>query len=83
MRACRSETCLLHLRHFTAHVATATVTYGESTGSDILSEAAVNGIFFPALCPATGAPEKAVVLVRDFTTETASPDEAGFYIAFN
>jgi len=44
----------------------------------------VNGIYVPALCPTTGgAPPKAVVLVRDFTSENALPSEAGFYITFN
>lgn len=70
--------------HFSAHVATATVTYGESTGSYIASEAVVNGIYVPALCPSDGgAPPKALVLVRDFSSESASPREAGFYITLN
>ncbi len=71
--------------NFTAHVATATVTYGESPGQYVVSEAVVNGIYVPALCPSssTGAPAKAVILVRDFTNENAPPSEAGFYITFN
>ena len=68
--------------NFSAHVATATINYSESSGNEYVQEAGLTAAQIKS-CPAsgTGAPAKAIVIIRDpKTTELAN---AGFYILFN
>jgi len=69
---------------FTPHVATASIDYNESMGREIAQNLGFSGDAVSG-CPAsaTGAPVRAAVLVRDYTSETAALTDAGFYIIFN
>lgn len=67
------------------HNAVATVVYGESTGSETVSEISLDPKYTLSVCPssASGAPAVALVLVRDFTSSLADLADAGYDIAFN
>jgi collagen triple helix repeat protein len=69
--------------NFSPHVATATVNYSESSGGELVQTIGITAGQVKA-CPAsgTGAPAKAIVLVRPIAKPSELID-AGFYIIFN
>ncbi len=70
--------------NFTPHVATASIDYDENTGHEIAQDLGFSGSAVSG-CPAsgTGAPVRAAVLVRDYTSTVGALTDAGFYIIFD
>ena len=69
--------------NFTAHVATATTDYSEGDGRVIPSEVGLGPEINKCPASSTGAPVKAIVLTREFTTTLGELEDAAFYIVFN
>jgi hypothetical protein len=69
--------------NFTAHVATATADYSEGTGRDVPTQVGLGPEIDKCPSSSTGAPVKAIVLTRDYTTSTGELEDAAFYIVFD